>query len=210
MSTITLYAISESGSLQADSTTYSVARAGSGTVDVQVDTAFPRVGQEINLSLDYVIWEGLFRFDLSTLSGTINTAVLGLASDEPDESVTDFNIKVVDYAYGSMAAGDFVAGASLDSTGTLRAHFASSAYAAYGVYNDFTNDAMPALLQANIGGTIDLLAYSDRHAAGNVPTGSEFLYFQGLGTANPPRLVVDYTPTAPATTGPAFIGGGFF
>ncbi len=202
MSTVTIYASSGGGKIQSRNATYATARTG-GTLTVSVGGQYDRVGQLLSAEPLYYCWEAFFAWDLSSIpaGATINSATLALCPNSSDNSTTDFTLRARDFSWtgSGLTTADYVSGASLGSTGTLRAHYdTSSGWSPNGTYKSFTDDAMVALVTANIGGTLQLLIFSSRHEAGTTPASvtDEYEYFGGIGDANPPRLTIDYTPKA--------------
>jgi hypothetical protein len=194
-----IYATSESGIIESWDATYATARSGSN-LGAEVDGQYMRAGQTLAGGF-YFCWEGFIEFDLSSItpSSTIDSAVLALSPNSGDNDLEGFTWRVRDFDYGAtLTTGDYVAGASLGATGTLRAHkaVAAGSWVPNDTYQDFDDDAMAALVTANIGGVIRLIVFTDRHQAGTTPTQDEYRYFGGVGDPNPPRLTVEWTPPA--------------
>ncbi len=203
-STATIYASSGGGRIESRDLVYSNARSGSNT-DAIPDGQYARVGQLLSGEPFYYCWQSSFAFSLSGIpaGSTINAATLALSPNSGDNSDTDFVIRVREHAFVSsgFTASDFVPGASLGSTGSLRAHYATSGgWTPNGSYISFSDDAMVALVSANIGGTVELLIYSDRQESNTTPTQAEYVYFGGTGDPNKPRLTVVYTPPVVLST----------
>lgn len=196
MATATLYTQANSGTVQCRSATYLTARSGGGTLGfVDASDKYDRVGQSF-ATPNYFCWQSFHEFDLSSIPGgsTIDSATLAI---RPNAGTPDNNfvIRVRDFDYGTVATADFIAGASLGSTGTLRAHYdTASGYGA--AYIDMTDDAMVAAVTAAIGGTLRLVVYSADQEASTTPTANVYAYFGGYASPSSSeelRLTVDYT-----------------
>lgn len=198
MATLVIYITSESGSLESyHATTYATARSGGGSLFLDLDGQFPKVGQHVNAG-QYSCFESFLEFGLSGIptGSTINSATLALAPNNNDDSLENFTFRARDVDYGAtLTTADYIAGASLSATGSLRAHklVNSGSWTPNGTYVDFDDDAMAAIVESNIGGTLRLVVYSDRLEAGTTPTQAEWRYFGGLTDGSLARLTVDYT-----------------
>ncbi len=200
MATATIYASSGGGLIESRNATYASARSGSN-LSATADGQYVRAGQLLSGEPNYYCWEAFFAWDLSSIpaGSTINSALLALAPNSGDNSDTDFTLRARDFSWtgSGLTTADYIAGASLGSTGTLRAHYdTSGGWSPTGTYKSFTDDAMVALVTANLGGTLQLVIYSSRQEANTTPTQGEYVYFGGIGDSNKPRLTIDYTPKA--------------
>lgn len=198
MTTYTIFGSTEDGRIKGSNATYLTARStgASGTKANTSDT----VGQ----LLGYECHELFLLFDCSGISGaeTVSAAVLNLDLAS-NSSVTDFTVNLRSKNWGPTfdTPTDFVAGASLSGF-TLLGTLATSTFGSTNVYYSFSDVAMAALVNAKSAATA-FVAASDRHEAGTVPTGNEFVTFylaDNAGTSNDPYLAV----TAAAA------GGTFF
>lgn len=197
MPSVTVYASSESGHIRSRNATYSTARSGGGTLTPSVDGATMSVGQGGGGIYD--VWEAFLAFDLASAGipdgATITAAVLGIYATA-DDSGADFTIGARDLDYGAtLTSADWVAGASLSSTGTERATLDTTPGISTSAYVDFTDAAMVALVEASLSGTLRLVLYSSRTVSGSAPIGAETVTFTGVGGSDKPRLVIDYTAT---------------
>lgn len=191
---------SESGSNashDANFDTYSIARNGTGTIDVTTDWA--AVGQN-HLGIKYQVYQGYLGFALTDplLAGaTITAAVLSLY-DASDNSTTDFEVQARAHAWGgTVETTDYVAGGSLSGK-TLLAHGDTSGHSA-GSYWALTDDAMVAAAQAAIGSTLRMLLCSkrtvDNTAPGAAPSREDILPYGTNGSSvQKPKLSLTYTP----------------
>lgn len=204
MPSVTVYASSESGHIRSRNATYSTARSG-GTLTPSVDGATMFVGQGGGGIYD--VWEAFLAFDLASAGipdgATITAAVLGIYATA-DDSGTDFTIGARDLDYGAtLTSADWVAGASLSSTGTERATLDTTPGISTSAYVDFTDAAMVALVEASLSGTLRLVLYSSRTVSGSAPGGVETVTFTGVGGSDKPRLVITYTPPNYLTVTPS-------
>lgn len=200
MPTTDFLATANSDYVQSDlSATYSVVRAGNSLALVG-GADLMRIGQALVAGPEYVVWQTFLEFDLSAIGGaTVNAATFKCAPASGDDSVTDFVMRLRDHDYGTVEASDFVAGASLSSTGSLRAHYDSAGgWAPNDVLKSFADDALAAAVTAALGGFARFVLYSSRQESGSAPTGDEYLYIAGHGSGVAPTLTVDYTPASPA------------
>ena len=216
MTTATLYASTGGGIIESRNAAYATARTG-GTLTATANGQYARVGQLLSAEPLYYCWEAFFAWDLSSIpaGATINSATLALCPNSSDNSTTDFTLRARDFSWtgSGLTTADYVSGASLGSTGTLRAHYdTSSGWSPNGTYKSFTDDAMVALVTANLGGTLQLVIYSSREEGNNAPASlvGEYVYFGGIGDPNPPRLTIDYTPPASSHHSDPFGMSGFF
>ena len=152
------------------------------------------VGQFYDAGSGYYCYQTPLMFDTSVVgTDAISYAILSLWL-ATDSSTTDLVVQArAISSYASLAAS-WVAGASLSGQ-TLLAHISTSGIGATGAYKTLTDDAMPANI--NKTGTTYLLLSSDRHAAGNTPTGSEFVIFDSAnytGTTRDPYLTITHAP----------------
>lgn len=209
MPTVDLVATTNTDCIQSDgSATYSTVRAGN-SLSLNGGANDMRVGQTLVGGPEYVIWQVFLEFDLSAIGGaTVNSATLKLSPTSGDDSDTDFVMRLRDLDYGTVGTADFVAGASLSGTGTLRAHYATSGgWTGNGALRSFDDDALAAAVTAALGGFARFVLYSSRQESGDAPTGDEFVYVGGYADGGPPTLTVDYTPGSPAPSSGRRRGG---
>lgn len=217
MATATITASSGGGYIESRNAAYATARSGSNLDASNVNGQFVRAGQTLTAEPFYYCWEAFFAWDLSSVpaGSVVNSAVLALCPNSGDNSDQDFTLRARDFSWtsGGMTTADYIAGASLSTTGSLRAHYdTSSGWTPNGTYKSFTDDAMVALVTANLGGTLQLVIYSSREEGNNAPASlvGEYVYFGGIGDPNPPRLTIDYTPPASSHHSDPFGMSGFF
>jgi len=192
MATTNVVASTNTAYVQSDgSATYSVVRAGN-SLSLVGGANDMRVGQTLVGGPEYVIWQVFLEFDLAALAGqVVDSATFKLSPTSGDDSTTDFSMRLRDLDYGTVQASDFVAGASLASTGTLRAHYdTSGGWTPNGTLKSFTDDALAAAVTAALGGTARFVLYSSRQESGTAPTGDEYLYVGGYSDAGPPTITV--------------------
>lgn len=197
--TLTVYAESaNSGYLTNRDATYSNARnttpAQSGTTN-----SFT-VGQMKDGLNVYQTWQTLLSFDMSALSipGGANTTVsfmVGSNAVGDDMSDTDFTVEARIDNYGSIALADFVPGTSMSSY-TLAASYTTSSGWNTNQYMTFalSGTVLKTAVDSAIGtGKVQLLVDSSRVAAGNTPTGNEYVSGAPLNNANyAPKIVITY------------------
>lgn len=199
MATTTIFASANSGGLLCQNGTYSVARSGAGTLSL-TPANDARLGQRFAFGTTYFCWQFGLEFDLTALAGaTITAATLSIWLTA-DDSGTDFTVDARAVDYGpSYTTADFVAGASL-SGNTLLATRATAGIGSDGAYKAFTDVAMVSFL---VPGSVNrMVLSSSRQAAGNTPTGSEYItsYYDNTGGDGVrAKLDITYTP-APAGT----------
>jgi hypothetical protein len=189
--TATILAGGNSGRIRSQDATYATARSG-GTLTTTAATLYGQVGQDF-ATPNYTCHETFLDFDTSGIpaDATITSAVLSICG-EGDSSATDFTIKVIARDWGTtLENADWIAGADLDAAGTLVAHYATvSGWASAPSFNAFIDDAMAASIVK--GGHTRLVLYSDRHAAGNTPTGTEYVWTDAVNSTSA-QLVISYT-----------------
>jgi hypothetical protein len=192
MSTLTVYSSTADGYIYSSNTSYSTARSTASLSDNSSTTV--TCGQDYS-SPKYHCYESFFSFDTSSLGGaaTVSSATLSLYGYS-DQSNTDFTATAAIKDWGSsLDTSDWVAGANLSSLTTVATYNPASGWSTTG-YNNFADVALPANI--NKTGTTYLILYSDRHAAGNTPTGYEYVNAYSAdqsGTSQDPKLVVEYS-----------------
>ncbi len=182
--------------IQSSSTVYLTARSGGTLSNPDDANKYSRIGQNFTLPT-YSIWETFFEFDLSSLAGaTVSSAVLAIWPYFGGPGTVTFTMEWRDYDFGAaVTTADWVAGASLGSTGTLRCHKDIAPGITAG-YVDMVDDALAAAVTANLGGTLRLIGYSARQAAGTVPIDDEYTYLGGYASptsGEEAKLTVVYT-----------------
>lgn len=201
MAVTNVVASSNSGYAQSDaSATYSVVRAGNSLSLVGGSTLM-RVGQTLVGGPEYVIWQAFLEFDLAALAGhTLNSATFKCAPVSGDDSDTDFVMRLRDLDYGTVEASDFVAGASLSSTGSLRAHYdTAGGWTPNGTLKSFSDDALAAYVSTKLGSVARFVLYSSRQESGSAPSNNEYVYIGGYGDVAPPTLALDHHTAAPSS-----------
>ena len=181
--------------------TYATAVAGSN-LSVPGGSVFI-TGQET--SPQATIWAAYIAFDLTSYSagGTASSPTLSLyLSSGPWNGTHTYNVRSYDFG-ASVTTGDWVA--SGGPGGTLRAHRSSSGVS--GGYNAFTDDAMVAAIEANLGGTLRLWVGTSAHEAQSSDN-KNTIWVRATGGANAPKLVFTYT--APSASGDPMGMSGFF
>lgn len=194
----TLYA-SVCGALESTNATYATAVAGSGLSVVGGGIII--TGQD-----PPAIWASYIAFDLTSYSagGTAASPVLSLyLSSGPWNAAHTYNVRAYDFG-ATLTTGDWVA--SGGPGGTLLAHRSSSGVA--GGYNAFTDDAMVAAIEANLGGTLRLWIGTSAHEAQSSNNGNT-IWVGGTGSANAPKLVFTYTAPSASALDPMGMSGFF-
>jgi hypothetical protein len=193
MATQTFNPSANSGVLVSNSTTYTTARAGGGSVTVGPNND-ARIGQRL-ISVNYYCWELFLEFDLTALSGaTITAATLSVYLRFRDGS-TGHVIKARARDYGTLATSDFVPGADLAALTELATYTVASPDT---VYKAFTDTAMVANLTE--GALNRMVLATTRMEAGTVPTANEYttVYYDNVA-GFPATLDITYTPPAAPT-----------
>ena len=178
-----------------------------------------RVGQQYATG-QYILAQGFWVFDLTnptsgsaiSAGATINSATLSLWCVANGSYGHTWNMELAkfDWTSGGLTTGDWrttaqitslygTAGSGLfASLADVAANFTETAYTA------FTSGAhLVADIGASIGGSLPLVAWSDRLRSNTHPTSAEYCY---VGTADDatqghhPKLVVDWTAAAPTVT----------
>ena len=194
-SPLTVYSSAADGMLQGNHAAYATARTTGGTITLDNSTAIGIVGQRY--ATTYFCWETFYSWDTSTLPAgcTIDSATISIYLQD-DQTDTDFtaNIRACDWGT-SLAAGDWVSGASLSALTLLASK--STVGIAVNAYTVFTSEAA-LLTNINRSGETRVVVCSSRHEAGDTPTGIERFrpYTVEKGTTYRPRLVVNYTEAA--------------
>jgi hypothetical protein len=197
MTVLTITGAVADGGIQTTETTYAAARAGPGTAFSSV-----YVGQ-YNSSLGYYLcYEGFVSFDTSVLPANvrINSVSLKLYP-QSGQIQTPFVVQARVYGWGAtLESADWVAGDDLGAlamVGTWPANLTSDAYA---VFTPTETDFGEVINRTGLTG---IVLTSDRMAANQAPTypTREEMGFQSASDANPPQLVIDYSPvwSAPRT-----------
>lgn len=154
------------------------------------------VGQDGSTQWD--VYEAFLRFDTSSVTGTVSSALLQLYG-QIDSSATDFTAEVRSYDWGAtVTTGDYIAGSLLGAT-TLLATLSTAGFASE-TYMSFTEVALASnVVQDTIyrGGYTQLMVASDRERLDTSPSGGEFVSFypgETVGTTKDPKLTLVYTP----------------
>lgn len=207
--TTTVLFPSQDGRVQCRSATYAAAANGSGTLTADTTTAIETAAGQINVGggQPFIVYQGFYDFDPSSLSGQVATAVTFSLFGTTDGSTTDFTVQARTYDFGASITGtDFRADSALSAL-TLLATFDTSTTWSTVAYNDFTSQAaFVTAVNAAITGvtTVRFLCCSTRQISDSSPTGDEYVnaYFsEQAGTTNDPKLTVVTTgPARPRTT----------
>lgn len=197
MAVTTLNATTNHGYIRSQSSTYSNARAGSGT-KTAFATAAHLAGQQ-NVSSTHYHYEAFLEFDTSTITGTITSVVLKVYVNSfvADNAFT-LQARLYDFST-SLTTADWVPGA--DTSGdTLLATLASGSLST-SAYNSFTDVAFPANI--NTSGKTRFYVTTDNFVAGTPPGGNneEFCWWLSATESNPPQLVITTSdPTGVVTS----------
>lgn len=185
------------GSVQSQNSDYATARTG-GTF---VATANHQVGQTFS-SPTYALSESFFLFDTSVIGADVVSAVVFSADGNTDQSTTDFiaRLALSSYNGSQVIAADWVDGSTLSALTSL-ATWDSAGYSAN--YNAFTSTGAFAGA-INTSGNTALIAFSERHMNGDVPTGTERVTFtdaDATGTTTDPKLDITHAAAGGGTVG---------
>lgn len=205
MAVDTFYAATSDGALESKDGVYANARAGTGTLAVHGSTDRLYAGQWYSSGF-YYVYEAFLEFDTSALPDDATVAAVSLDLwPLVDYSTTDFTIRAYlrDWG-GTLAAGDFVAGADLAALTLLATYNTASGFAA-GSYKSMASEAAFAAA-VNLTGATRILLASSRTLAGDTPSGLEMVGPESANNTNKPRLVVT-TGEAPAATPDLFLDG---
>lgn len=188
----------ETGMLRSVSSTYSTARSGGGTTTVLTIDNNALYGAWVGQSKpgDYQIDNPYLVFDTSAIGTDEISAAYFRFYFYSDNSTTDFTIQVRACAWGTtLTESDWVPGADA-ANHPLLATYATSGYASG--YQNLTSEA--ALLTAiNKTGNTYVYVSSSRYAAGNAPSGDEYVKFYVDtygGNDYRTELVVTHAPAA--------------
>lgn len=196
----TLYA-SVCGSLESTNATYSTAVAGSNLS--VLGSGIIITGQD---NAPNTIWVSYIAFDLTSYApgGDAASPTLSLYLSSGPWNVTHtMNVRAYDFGT-SVTTADWVA--SGGPGGTLLAHRLSTGVGAG--YNAFTDDAMAAAIEANMGGTLRLWIGTSAHEAQTSNNGNT-IWVGGTGSANAPKLVFTYTAPVSSVRDPVGMLGFF-
>ena len=196
MTTTVVYADAADGYLESLDGTYSTARAGAGLSANTTGTLI--VGQEESGGI-YGVYESFVNFDTSAItdSDMITAALLELGLSA-DQSTTDFTCQARTRDWGAtLTTADFVAGASLGAL-TLLATRATSGIGATGSLKAFTENGSNLRDAINKTGLTSMILCSDRHVAGNTPSGAtqemvRWYSANEAGTSLDPTLTVTHS-----------------
>lgn len=197
-SPLTVYSLAADSYLSNMSATYATARSGGGTFDGPYTSANLPYGQKL-VSTTYQFMEIFLSWDTSFIPDTATVTGADIGLYHQNKGVTqDFVIQVRARDWGtSVTTADFVAGADLSALTLL----ASRTTVGIGTNAYWVLTSEAALLSAiNKTGETRVVVTSDRMAAGNTPTTSEFMavWLNEKGAGYQPRLVVTYTEASSA------------
>lgn len=200
MATLIAYSEASDGFIESGNSTYSAARAGTGTYLTAYDTSvYIRIGQ---FGYGGYLWvdEGFIQFDTSAIraSSTITNASLETWLTV-DGTTTNFTAGAYQKDWGtSLTTADFVAGAT-DLTSTRMCIFDTSNNATVGAYFSWNNVLSDFVGNINKTGNTRMILRSSRQEAGNSPggLGSEYIEIasneNASGTSHAPKITVTYT-----------------
>ncbi|HEY9473081.1 MAG TPA: fibronectin type III domain-containing protein [Mycobacteriales bacterium] len=190
-----LSASTSDNGVESTSTTYSTARAGTGTKTLlDASDTFQSAGQEKGGST-FFVFEQLESYDTSTVPASGAAVVSAYFSKETDSSASSSWLLVArEKDFGSTVdTGDFVAGASLGTLPFLAQAQMSTALPQPRIYAGSTE------LVTRLGsvGPVRALWHSDRQRLGQAPTGTEdAAWWTGDKAGQEPRLTVLTAPSA--------------
>ena len=185
-------ATSNSGGVDCSSTTYSTARTGGGTLNLESYGTLYESGQKF-ATPNYYCYELFLEFDTSTIGGssTVTSAVFAIDGGG-DSSTTNFVSQVRKNDYGaSLTTGDFVSGASLSAL-TLLATWDSTGSDPTGGWPGPYFKFVDVAFAANVEKTTPtrVIVTSDRLAAGTTPTTDEYGWVNVSTSGSEPTLSV--------------------
>lgn len=186
MATFVIYADATDGYINSSSATYSTARSGGGTLSAVTGAFNTYVGQYYSGPTSY-IYEAFLQFDTSSVSGTVNTAVLSVYLAVNEGTAFTANARAYDWGT-ALTTADFIAGGSL-SGNALRASLATSGLSVE-QYVDFTSDSSFA---SNVASPVRLALSSSRTESNTAPSGPEDIAFypaDNTGTTKDPKLTI--------------------
>lgn len=197
MATLVVYAKTSDGYLDSYSDTYSIARAGTGYIQVFTGVNAVQTGQWNNDGT-YHIYEAFLQYDTSAIPDYAYVESvkeeLYLANDFTFSS--NFIEEVRSYDWGdTLTAADWVAGANLGNYTLLSSKTVSPSAG----YNEFPTSAN-FIAAINKTGDTRLFHSSDRVRSNTTPIGAEYIQWysaEQTGTTQDPKLTVEY-----------YIGGG--
>lgn len=206
---LVVYGDTSDAEIRSGNGTYSVARAGTGTLQLQPSTGTSlRLGQWNSAGVHWIA-EGFVNFDVSgILSGTAVTAAaikFRLDGDLTIGSEFDLQVRLNDWG-DTLTTGDWVPGADLSSK-SLLASIDTTAIGSTGQLKTMTEESglAGAIEDAVAGdGILRTVWVSSRTTDGNAPSTSSFEYItisssNQTGTANDPQIVIDYEFSASVT-----------
>lgn len=190
--------------IQSSSATYSLARAGTGSLTaVSATNSTFRVGQYLSGGT-YICSEAFIKFDTSSIPDTDTISQVDLEMvPNADQSATDFTAQARVYDWGAAVdTGDFTAGASLSAL--TRVATLSSSGIGTGSYVTFTEDGTNFQSAINATGTTYLVLTSDRMEANTTPAGLEYVDFRSAdraGTTDDPKLTITHAASSVSASG---------
>lgn len=183
--------------IQADGSTYAIARAGTSTLTAGTVTDTNRATAGQQEFFGYRWWSFFFAFDTSAIddTDTVDSATVSIYF-HTDSSSTDFTIEIREKDWGaSVTTADFVAGASLSGLTLLASKTTSGLSTA--AYTDFTSEAAITSWVNKTGTSYALMCSS--HTTNNTAPGvGATVSVDGYtaddsGTTRDPKLVVNTT-----------------
>ncbi len=196
----TFYSGTGDGFLQGQGSTWSEARAASGTIALNTLNTYFTSGCDIPGAF-YEANQAGFAFDTSAVPDTdeVSAATLSLYVNA-DLSDVDSTHEVRIVAFGTLATADFIAGASLSGI-TRIASIATSGLTG-AAYNDFIEDGTGLRDAVNLTGLTELWLTDSVQLSATNPSGRSMVRWSSAneaGTTQDPKLVVTHAPaTVPA------------
>lgn len=190
MSTVTIYADTTDAYLRSSDTTYSSARAGTGSSLTVTNNTNGYCGQTV-VSGTYIVFEYFVSFNTSSVGGWVTSATLAAYVNVDDTGDSDFTVNARANDWGpAVATDDWITGASL-SGNALRATFDTTGLTT-GAYQTFTSDSSFA---SNTASPVRLVLASSAQEANTTPTVDNkgyinFLAADNSGTTYDPKLTI--------------------
>ncbi|SET43667.1 hypothetical protein [Nonomuraea wenchangensis] len=191
----TVFGDTADGRLEGQGATYTVARQGTGTIQIDTTGVTSATGQFF--SSTYSCYQQFWSFDTSAITDTDEVTGVTLELYQTGQNLTggNFTVEAREFDWGtSLTTADFRQGSTLASL-PLLASIATSGMGTLNRYYAFTSTSAFLTASGLKTGSVRLLTTSSKQRTGTAPTDREFVQFataEASGTTTDPKLTITH------------------